>query len=187
MLLFGVSAAYAVFGRLPDGRLDQKALRAAYMESEFVKVAAALESFRKANPPTATKMDSVFTYKYLGVIYAADSNQITRAEQNFNQLLALAPNIELVDMYVPAKIQAIFNEVKTDYLKRRDYESKFDPLGNPINRPSSDTVRPAAIKPRSSRKWLWWSAAGLMVGTGVGYLIWAEYLQDREPKVTKVE
>lgn len=188
LLLITVSVAFGAFGRLPDGRLDQKSLRAAYMESEFKKVASALESFRKASPASATKMDWVFAYKYLGVIYAADSTQSTRAEQNFNQLLTLSPNIELVDMYAPAKIQALFNEVKAEHRKRIEYESRFDPLGNPI-RPvePADSAKPQISPNKSSKKWLWWTTAGVAVGAGAGVLVWFQYFRDSGPKGTTVK
>jgi hypothetical protein len=91
-------------------------------------------------------------------------------------------------MYAPAKIQALFNEVKAEHRKRIEYESKFDPLGNPIQTGQSpETAKPQVAPGKSGKKWLWWSAAGLAVGAGVGYLVWFEFIRDSDDKVTKVQ
>jgi hypothetical protein len=166
----------AAFGILPDGRLDMKAVRKSYMESDFIPVREVLESYAKTHKKDATRDEKVFIHIYLGVIYAADSIQDAKAESHFNALMDIAPNIELVDMFVPPKIQNIFDRVKHDYLRMKEYGRKYDALGNPL--PSaSDSARPerkAELKPKSgSRAWLWWTLGGVAaVGTGVGvYLL----------------
>ncbi len=157
------------------------------MESEFVKVAGALESFRKSNPPSAPKVDWIFTYKYLGVIYASDSTQSVRAEQNFNRLLEVSPNIELVDMFAPQKIQSLFDQVKADFKKRQEYTSRYDDLGMPLKQNQDSTPRPLETSRKSNKKWVWWTTAGSIVVAGAAYFIWSEYIKEPESKFTRVQ
>jgi hypothetical protein len=124
--------ASAALGLKPDGHLDMMVLRKAYMESEFEKVRGSLEGFLKKHPKDVSREEKIFTHMYLGVICAADSNSQVKAESHFNALLQLAPHIEPVDMFVPPKIQDLFDRIKRDFLKKQDYEKRYDAFGNPI-------------------------------------------------------
>lgn len=191
-VIWAAASSHAAFGRYSDGSLDQKTLRKAYIESDFEKVRKALEDFRKAPPPKTSRENWIFTHKYLGVIYAADSTQTVRAESNFNQLLNYAPHIELADMFVPPKIQALFDRTKAQYFKDQEYNRRYDEHGNPVQgKPDlgQDTANPIAqpdrpkptLKSRSSKKsraWVWWTAVGAIVGVGGGYYIWTEFLRE---------
>jgi hypothetical protein len=167
----------AAFGVLPNGRLDMKSIRKAYMESDFLPVREALEGFMKYHRNDATRDEKVFSHIYLGVIYAADSIQDAKAESHFNALMEIAPNIELVDMFVPPQIQNIFDRVKHDYLRMKEYGRKYDALGNPIPN-ASDSIKPAAktdhpkqqrIESKPDHEWLWWTLGGVaVVGAGAG-------------------
>ncbi|MDB5106478.1 MAG: hypothetical protein JWP91_4167 [Fibrobacteres bacterium] len=190
LLLFS-APAMAALGIRQDGHLDMPVLRKAYMESEFELVRASLEGFLKKHPKDVSREEKVFTHMYLGVICAADSNSQVKAESHFNALLQLSPHIEPVDMFVPPKIQDLFDRIKRDYLKREEYEKRFDAFGNPIQPEGSDsaahlqTAKPAdpdnpsgkstdgktpALTDDGSRSWLWWtvgSAAVVAAGVGV--------------------
>ncbi len=140
--------AAAALGIKPDGHLDMPVLRKAYMESEFEKVRASLEGFLKKHPKDVTRDEKIFTHMYLGVICAADSTTEIRAESHFNALLQLSPHIEPVDMFVPPKIQDLFDRIKRDYLKRQEYEKRYDAFGNPIaSGPDSAYASPNATAP----------------------------------------
>src|SRR4051812_30711243 len=121
----------SAFGLRPDGHLDMVVLRKAYMESDFEKVQSGLEAFQKHPPADASLDERIFTHLYLGVIYAADSNAVVKAESHFNALLRLSPHIEPLDMFVPPRIQELFDRVKHDYLKREEYEKRYDSFGKP--------------------------------------------------------
>jgi hypothetical protein len=188
-------AGSAQLGIKPDGHLDMPVLRRAYMESEFEKVRGTLETFLKKAPQDATRDEKVFTHMYLGVIYAADSAAEVRAESHFNALLQLSPHIEPVDMFVPPKIQDLFDRIKRDYLKRQEYTSRYDSFGNPIS-PEGDSTHtdpvpkdptatgpsgknpvgnppaktPPAVSAGSSHAWVWWtlgSAAAVAAGVSL--------------------
>jgi hypothetical protein len=181
-LLFSVwQSSHAVLGLKPDGHLDMTFLRKAYMESEFEKVRITLERFIKTHPKDATREEKIFTHMYLGVICAADSNSELKAESHFNTLLRLSPHIEPIDMFVPQKIQNLFDRIKLDYLKREAYESKYDAFGNPITPENRDSLGQQEPKPKNSKEkntevksshghaWIWWTAgSAALVTTGVG-------------------
>jgi hypothetical protein len=183
--------AFGAFGVLANGGLDMPAIRNAYSESEFEKVKNALEAYLKQKGEQASREERIFAFKHLGVIYAVDSATTPRAESYFNRLLLLSPNIELVDMYVSAKIQQLFQRIKEDRRAQADYKSQYDAFGNPLPDSKKDpepVVTPKKeVKPRpekrvsqseKKRAWMWWAAGIFTVGAGVGMYVWS--LQDEE-------
>lgn len=158
-----------------EGRLNMAFLRKAYTEGEFEPVRQTLETFMKKHEQGATRDEKVFSHIYLGVIYAADSSSSVRAEHHFNALLDLAPNIELVDMFIPPKIQHMFDRVKHDFIRAKEYGRKYDALGNPIaeggtaEAPAKE-AQPATLK--KEKPGSYWALATLgtaaAVGAGVG-------------------
>jgi hypothetical protein len=65
--------------------------------------------YRQTFPASSTREDSIFVFKYLSVIYAADSTTRLKAESYMVQHLRLMPTIELVDLYISDNIHAISN------------------------------------------------------------------------------
>ncbi len=104
---FFPTAAHAGFGFNIDGTLDKKAISHAYFEGEFSRILPPLETFRQSYP-NPSKDDQIFVYKYLSVIYAADSSTRKKAECYMIQLVKLMPTIELIDLYISDNIEAIF-------------------------------------------------------------------------------
>lgn len=155
--LMGVES-WAAFGFKLDGTLDKDAISHAYFEGEFSRVMPPLEMFRQSFPGNATRDDSIFVYKYLSVIYAADSSTRPKAESFMVQLVKMKPTIELIDLYISDNIQAIFKNVKQSYLEQQKYVREHDFQGN--NR-EGDKI-PDAKKAKSSQ-WVWWTLGG--VGT----------------------
>ena len=173
LILFAAFRVQAAFGVKPDGSLDQGALREAYTEGDFDKVRNALESARKEADEKATREDRIFTDKYLGVIYAADTVTTPKAESHFNMLIQLSPQIELADMFVSIRVQNIFDRVKGDFERNRDYKNRFDAFGSPKTgspaKPAKSGKQPAIQEKGSSHLWLWIGAAVATVGIGAGY------------------
>jgi hypothetical protein len=176
-LLVCLSAAAEV-AISPEGRLNMAVVRKSYTEGEFEPVRQTLETFLKKYERTATRDEKVFSHIYLGVIYAADSSSGVRAEHHFNALLDLAPNIELVDMFIPPKIQHMFDRVKGDFMRAQEYGRKYDALGNPIVEPSekgdgsSAQEGPKQASFKKEKRGSIWALAALgtaaAVGAGVG-------------------
>lgn len=179
-LLAGVSLTSAAEANIStQGRLNMGLLRQAYTEGEFEPVRQSLEAFLKKHEQGATRDEKVFSHIYLGVIYAADSGSGVRAEHHFNALLDLAPNIELVDMFIPPKIQHMFDRVKHDFIRAKDYGRKYDALGNPLPESAgsdkpADRPKQATLK-KEKRGSLWTlvtlgTAAAVGAGVGIYYL-----------------
>jgi hypothetical protein len=156
----------AGFGFNLDGSLDKEAISHAYFEGDFHRILAPLEAFRTSKVQKA-KEDSIFVFKYLSVIYAADSSTLPKAESYMVQLVKMKPTIELIDLYISDNIEAIFTGVKKNYLKQQQYINNYDVLGNEKTSPASAK---SASKPHSS-KWVWWTIGGIGIAltVAVGY------------------
>lgn len=173
--------SYAAFGIASDGRLDTRTLSNAYQESEFEPVRVAIERYLNQRGAAATREEKIFAFKFLGVIYAADTLTRVKAESYFNRLLDLAPNIELIDMFVSSKIMEIFERLKAERRQTERYRENFDAYGNPIKPVTPPTAGlpaqgrkdpdPKIQKEGSSHGWLWWTLGAAAVGAGVGIYI----------------
>lgn len=150
-------------GLLQNGNLDLKRLKAAYVEGDFDFLTEVLEPYLrrtdKHNGNRSILSDRIFAYKYLSVIYAASPETKSKAESYMYQLLTLAPSIDIVDLYVPESIDALFRKVKADYERRNAYSQGYDEFGQPLA--SSSSTRPADASPSGSS-----SAAGSAKRTG---------------------
>lgn len=189
LLLFFSASSFGSSGSglLPNGRLDLKSLRQAYIEAEFDFMKDVLETRLKQQAGPLTAEERIFTYKHLGVVYAAEPQTRSKSESYFYQLLKIAPDIEIIDMYASPSIEKIFREVKEDFQKRSKYTRDYDNLGRPIT-PAITPSLPApanreepSSKPRNKgTSWIWWSAAGFATVTAavVAILI----LREDEPQ-----
>ena len=153
---------WAGFGFKLDGSLDKEAIAYEYFEGEFSRILPPLEEYRQSFPENSTREDSIFVFKYLSVIYAADSSTRTKGESYMVQLLKLKPTIELIDLYISDNIKAIFKDVKESYLQQQKYIREYDQFGNEkrdsVSRSLSGTV---SSPKKSSRSWVWWTLGGL--------------------------
>lgn len=113
-MLMAARPASALSGINPDGSLDKPAISKAYFEGEFQTVIDALEAFRRSGK-AASREDSIYTFKYLGVVYAAEPATRLKAESYMYQLIRMAPKIDLLDLYISDTIHGIFLKVKGDY------------------------------------------------------------------------
>ena len=130
-----------------------------------------METFRQSYP-NPTKDDQIFVYKYLSVIYAADSSTRKKAESYMVQLVKLMPTIELIDLYISDNIQAIFKDVKANFLKQQKYVREHDVYGHPSGADSALTSAPR----KKGHPVLWWTLAGLGVTAAVAttYILMSE-------------
>lgn len=177
LLLSGfVDISHAAFGFKLDGTLDKEAISHAYFEGDFSRVLPPLEMVRQTFPANSTRDDSIFVYKFLAVVYAADSTTRPKAESYMVQLLRLMPTIEIVDMYISDNIHAIFKDVKQKYLEQQKYVREHDSLGRPLKDSTDGKQSP---RRRSSSRWIGWALGG--VGTAAAAAT-AYYVMDNEPK-----
>jgi hypothetical protein len=191
-------ALSASFGIKKDGKLDQPAITKAYKDSDWDEVRSTLEGYLHRNGDAKVSLDErIFAYKYLGVIFAADSVTRTRAESYFNRLFDLSPTVEIMDMYASKKISDFFREVKRDYQDHKVYANKYDTYGHETKPSAKDnapettaftptpndsmpilgnnTHRPQPVPKRTGTEmtgkngtgWIWWTA-GVVAVPGVG-------------------
>ena len=188
--LFGL--CWPLPGIQADGSLDKERLKTLYFDGEFIQVREALEHYRKQNSNLSDE-DKIFIYKYLCVVYAADSNSRDKGESYMYQLLKLVPSVDLLDMYISDNIQAIFNKVRMEYEAR----NKSQPQGNsaaestppPWQRASSSSSSQKSKEkeshPSSSHKWVWWTVGGVAVaGTVAAFVVLGA--EDPKPAPRKV-
>jgi hypothetical protein len=160
-LLILTPRAFAAFGFNLDGTLDKPTISRAYFEGDFGRILPPLEAWRQGIADNKTRDDSIFVFKYLSVIYAANPSTKEKSRSFMFQLLTLAPTIEILDMYASDEIERTFHTVKQEFKKRNAYLSTHDHLGNEKPRPVTTT--PATVQPKESHssKWIWWTVGGV--------------------------
>lgn len=172
--ILGQGNRSAKSGLTSDGRLDQPFLKKAYIDGDFDLLISIIEPYLRSQELRSSREERIFAYKYLSVVYAAEASTRSKAESYMFQLLQLAPNIELVDLYASEKVEALFSQVKKDFQARQDYSSRFDEYGNSISVTESDrdASKPAPAEHREKSpsrrrsKWIWLAASGGAVAAG---------------------
>ncbi len=200
-----IAAAQSIPGIRADGTLDRKFIEENYYNGDFDPCLEALEHYRKSNPGM-TRDDTIFVYKHLSVMYAAQAETRHKAESYMYQLLKVLPSAELLDMYISSEIQALFERVRRDYEKRkellarkashdserRDSESGVtgagvaggDPgsQGNQAKQTGSQgSASERELEPsRGGGQAVYWLAGGTATAIAVGGFLWWS-LQSDEP------
>jgi hypothetical protein len=161
-----VLPAHAAFGFKLDGTLDKAAISKSYFESDFARIRPPLEAWR-LSLAQKTRDDSVFVFKYLSVIYAADSTTKEKSKSFMFQLISLAPAIEIMDLYVSDQIELMFKSVKAQYQERQQYMGRLDLIGKEKENPPVPSQIPvtARVPEAHSSKWVWWTVGGVGVAT----------------------
>jgi hypothetical protein len=144
--LFFAAPALAVKGLNPDGSLDKPTISKAYFEGEFWTVINALEAFRKSSPKISRE-DSVYAFKYLSVVYAAEPTTRVKAESYMYQLIRMMPTIDLLDLYISDNIQSIFVKVKSDYEKIESHKAPETAAAPASAKPAAPAAQQAAAAP----------------------------------------
>jgi hypothetical protein len=94
--------------------VDKKEVEELYNAGEFDQLIALLENMRRERG-IRDREDSIFIYKYLGVVYGADMSTRRKAESFLYQMLKLDPKQDLVDLEVGDAILDMFHEVRKRY------------------------------------------------------------------------
>lgn len=160
---------FAGFGFNLDGTLDKSVISKAYFEGDFNRILPPLEAWRQGIADNKTRDDSIFVFKYLSIIYAANPATKEKSKSFMFQLLTLAPTIEILDMYASDEIERMFHTVKKEFKERNQYVNTHDVLGK-----EKDPSAAKAPENRSS-KWVWWTAGGIgLAATAIGAYILLE-------------
>jgi hypothetical protein len=165
----------------PD--VDTTTAHKLYLDGDFDKAISLLEGAITANK-LLSHQDSVFTFKHLGVMYAANDATRERGKHYMYQLLAIEPTARIMDMFASDMIYMIFKNIQEEFATT---QSGRRPGGSNAAQASaaSETVPPPKtdIAPSSSessgKKWLFWSAGGVAAAAGIGLTL---YLMQDEPR-----
>lgn len=176
VILLSPFKSFAAFGFKPDGTLNKEAISHAYFEGDFRRILPPLEAFR-LSLAQKTRDDSIYVFKYLSVIYAADSTTKEKSKSYMFQLISLAPAIEIMDLYVSDQIEVMFKSVKAQYQERQQYMGQHDLLGKEKGKPLTPLQTQAtARKPKAhSSKWVWLTVGGVGVAAAVATSYYALY------------
>jgi hypothetical protein len=165
--------------------VDREWVQAQYQSGEFGSVKSKLQGLLKSRQPLS-KSDSIFVYKYVSVVTAADSGNKQVAKDYMYKLLTIQPNIDIIDLYVSESVYSLFQDVRKEFNTRNAYASKKETIEageTPLLPTATESKRPipmpqsasrnAKAEASSSRAWLYWTLGGVAV-TGVA--IGAYYL-----------
>jgi hypothetical protein len=176
-------------------QLDSARVHRMYLEGEFDAAIAILEDNLKETRQYRHE-DSVFIFKHLGVMYAAQTETRERGKYYMHKLLAVEPTARIMDMYASDMIYMIFKNIQEEFAstrmllaERQGNAARTD--SRPVRKreqPSEAKPRPAGAskeKPSEGKKWMWAGIAVAAVAAGGG----AYYLINAEPqvRVTEVE
>lgn len=195
LLLLLSPPCQAMKGISADGTLDKTTLSKAYFEGEFWTVITALEEYRKKGIASATRDDSVYTYKYLSVVYAADPSTRQKAESYMYLLLRMMPTIDLLDLYISDNIESIFQKVRSDFARMQKIKeanvqvTKSDSIVSAVDAQPTAAATPAdsigptpppasVVSPQDRRSpfgpWVWVALGGGVAASVVTYFILAD-------------
>jgi hypothetical protein len=156
-------------------RVDSAKVHTLYMEGEFDSAIAILEGNLKETRQYGHH-DSVFIFKHLGVMYAAQFDTREKGKHYFHRLLSIEPTARIMDMYASDMIYMIYTNIQEEFAQSRMYRGirRQSPLADSL--PDTVAVRDGAGKgrPGGSRKsrgagpWIWGGAAAVTVAAGIG-------------------
>lgn len=165
--------------------MDTTKVHERYLEGDFDHAIRTLEGQIKSGK-AMTHAESVFVYKHLGVMYAAQKSTQDKGKHYMHQLIAIEPTAKILDMYASDMIHLIFRNVQEEFEVKR---ARLAPAADPVAEapaPEPAPVAPAA-EPKSSggnRKTIFMAAAGAAVA--VGALTLFIVLSGDDPKTTVV-
>ena len=160
------------------------------MSGEFETLVALLENVRRERR-LRDKEDSVFIYKFLGVIYGSNDGTRKKAEAFLYQMLKLQPQEDLSALGVGDSVEAIFERVRLRFNKAHEdslaalgihptiVEAKVAPAPAPapVSTPTQSAnaadfgPRAKPEKKRGFPKWVWMTGGGVVAAGAVTGII----------------
>lgn len=170
--------------RIHGAEVNRNAINTLYFGGELSAVAAQLLPLLESGQ-TFSKSDSIFIYKNLSVVMAADPATRAKAQAYMYKLFVLAPSVDIIDMFVSDTIYMMFQNVKKEYLTRTNYNKAKQTiettgrLEEPRPAEPKDPKYPKGAK--SESHWVAWTVGGVAIAGGVAaYLIMNQ--ADEPPK-----
>lgn len=142
--------------------IDSVQIHKLYMDGDFDPAIDILESDLKTLAHLSHN-DSIFIFKHLGVMYAANYETRERGKMYMHQLLMTEPTAKIMDMYASDMIYMIFKNMQDEFETNR---GRFQP--------DKEHSHPEDQKPAresNTRTMIWIGAALVSVGVGILVLI----------------
>ena len=164
-----------------SGKVDFTRVHQLYLNGDFDAAIVMLEDYLKENRQY-THDDSVFIYKHLGVMYAAQYETREKGKYYMHKLLTVEPTARIMDMYASDMIYMIFKNIQEEYASTRmQLEEKRrtepDSSGTLAGGASADGQRQGTAsraqpaKDSGSRKWFWVGVSAATVAAGIGLYV----------------
>jgi hypothetical protein len=147
-------------------RLDTAYVHDAYLNGDFEIAKNALEDAVKSGG-LRSHADSLFTFKHLGVIYAADPDRRERGKYYMYQLLAIEPSARILDMYASDMIYMIFRNVQEEFLANHGAVAPRKPSATAETQPQAAAFSPVPPNPSDTTKAPMSAAAGSRRDTAI--------------------
>jgi hypothetical protein len=171
--------------------VDTAKVHRLYIEGDFDEAISLLEANLKDSLPYRHE-DSVFIFKHLGVMYAAQYDTRDRGTYFMHRLLQVEPTAKIMDMYASDMIYMIFKNIQEEYEQNRmqmsaRYPERNGRAGTADSAASGTSDTPAGSEPAAKgshkKAWIWTGAAVAAVAAGVGayYLIASEPSTEVQP------
>jgi hypothetical protein len=175
-------------------RVDSSRVHRLYLDGEFDAAIAILEDNLKETRQYRHE-DSVFIFKHLGVMYAAQYETREKGKYYMHKLLSVEPTVRIMDMYASDMIYMIFKNIQEEFEQNRELRS--DMPRHAANAANADSMparqtgpvaedppprrdRTGEEHPSGKNAWVWTGAAVAAVAVGVG----AYFLMSAEPQTT---
>jgi hypothetical protein len=172
--------------------LDTAKVKKLYQEGDFDQAIAILEASLK-DRKVADHRDSVFVFKHLGVMYAANDHSRERGKYFMLQLLTIEPTARIMDMYASDMIYMIFKNIQEEYATThtRYVRAEKHVEGNQGTEKKPEAAKPEAAKPAGTRKgsgngktYILLGATAAAIGVGVAVYMLTD---DPAPESTHFE
>jgi hypothetical protein len=163
--------------------VNRNAINTLYFGGELAAVAAQLLPLLESGQ-SFSKSDSIFIYKNLSVVMAADPATRAKAQAYMYKLFVLAPSVDIIDMFVSDTIYMMFQNVKNEYLSRTKYNQAKQSIETTGRLEEPLPAKSKEPKPADSKShWVAWTIGGVAIVGGVAaYLILSQ--TEQQPKRT---
>ncbi len=98
----------------PSGSVDTLKAHRLYVDGDFDQAIEILETGLKTKK-ILSHQDSVFIFKHLGVMYAANNDTREKGKYYMHQLLMVEPTARIMDMYASDMIYMIFKNIQEEF------------------------------------------------------------------------
>jgi hypothetical protein len=136
------SKAASPTGEIPP--MDTARIHGQYLEGEFDQAIRALEAQLKTRRPMS-HAESVFVFKHLGVMYAAQHSTRDKGKHYMLELISIEPTAKILDMYASDMIHLIFRNVQEEFEESRRKLVDRNGDGNGNGAAAGEPAAPALI------------------------------------------